>query len=147
MPFIRRQAPEDIDELDRVLPLVKPKIDPREDRVHCVFDQTIMRLLPTQDVQWFCDTCGSTAKEGYGDTPQHDTKLTHLATPNNPYPTEHDTLVQAVIKDMPTDEERQEQEEYDPSQYTQDRNKRWGMRWYQRNMKMVNNIQDANRLI
>lgn len=149
MPYMRKQPRgedsieySDLDEIDI---LTRKKTDPRQEHVFCVFCDTKMSLLNTPDIQWLCENCGSIAKAGLGDTPTHDTSLTALATPNNPYATEIDTITRTVIENVLLPGDEGDEYDKDPSMY--DVNKRTGMQWRQTNKKWLTDIQQANRLI
>lgn len=129
-------------ELDQIDVITKPKIDPRQEFVYCVYCSSRMKLLNTTDTQWLCETCGCIAKEGLGDTPNKDAGLTALATPNNPFPTDIDTLTRAVMKEVPMPDEI---EEIDTRLY--ERDKRTGRMWHLRQSLKVLDVQDANKLI
>jgi hypothetical protein len=145
---------QDLDEIDIIIP---NKRQPDKDKLFCVYCETRMEIIPNiLDVQWLCPKCGAIAKQGLGDTPVKDTTMKHLATPNNPYPTELDSVRLAAFKEIKDsfhdDMERDsttgldlDEQFEDPSMY--DVNRRTGMQWRQVNRKWVAEIQEANKLI
>lgn len=105
MTFESKRRDEPIDEADRYEVMAKPKSDLSKQRVFCVFcNNANMKFLPGMPLghsQWVCESCGSMAYEGYGDTPARDTEYRTIASLNDPYPMDDpDSIIKPTLKDI-----------------------------------------------